>query len=77
MRSAKTYYIEVWSPDFLDGGTFLAVHIALLVRLGVPLLEHLWLADLAADRCLDPLLVVGGLAVQGATGSPVNPIAIG
>jgi kynurenine formamidase len=60
-----------------DGGTFLAVHIALLVRLGVPLIEHLWLADLAADRCWEALLAVGGLAVKGATGSPVNPIAIG
>ena len=60
-----------------DGGEFLAVHIALLVRLGVPLLEHLWLAELAADRCYQPLLAVGGLAVKGATGSPVNPIAIG
>jgi kynurenine formamidase len=60
-----------------DGGSFLAVHIALLVRLGVPLIEHLWLADLAADRCFTPLVAVGGLAVKGATGSPVNPIAIG
>lgn len=60
-----------------DRGVFLGVHIELLVRLGVPLLEHLWLADLAADRCHEALLAVGGLPVVGATGSPVNPIAIG
>jgi len=60
-----------------DGGVFLGVHIELLVRLGVTLLEHLWLADLAADGCHEMLLSVGGLPVPGATGSPVNPIAIG
>lgn len=58
-------------------GPFLAVHLALLVHLGVTLIEHLWLADLAADRCHESLLAVGGLPVTGATGSPVNPIAIG
>ena len=60
-----------------DRGVFLGVHIELLVRLGIPLLEHLWLGDLAADRCLESLLAVGGLPVVGATGSPVNPVAIG
>jgi kynurenine formamidase len=59
-----------------DGG-FLAVHVSLLVRLGVTLVEHLWLAELAADRCFECLLAVGGLPVTGATGSPVNPVAIG
>jgi kynurenine formamidase len=60
-----------------DKNIFLGVHIELLVKLGVTLIEHLWLAELAADRCLESLLVVGALPVTGATGSPVNPIAIG
>ena len=60
-----------------DSNVFLAVHIELLQQLGVTLIEHLWLAELAADRCYDVLLAVGGLLVEGATGSPVNPIAIG
>jgi len=60
-----------------DQNRFLAVHIELLQQLGVTLIEHLWLADLAADHCYDILLAVGGLLVTGATGSPVNPIAIG
>jgi kynurenine formamidase len=59
-----------------DGGTYLGVHVALLVGLGVTLLEHLWLADLAADGCHEFLLAVGALPVAGGTGSPVNPIAI-
>ena len=60
-----------------DQNKFLVVHIELLQQLGVTLIEHLWLADLAADQCYDILLAVGGLLVTGATGSPVNPIAIG
>ncbi|HUZ10111.1 MAG TPA: cyclase family protein [Acidimicrobiales bacterium] len=60
-----------------DRNIFLAVHIELLVKLGVTLIEHLWLAELAGDRCYESLLVVGALPVTGATGSPINPIAIG
>ncbi len=60
-----------------DGNEFLAVHIELLVKRGVTLLEHLALRELAADGCTEFLLVVGGLTVTGAAGSPINPIAIG
>jgi kynurenine formamidase len=60
-----------------DGNDFLCVHIELLVRRGVPLIEHLLLAEMARDRVYESLLVVAPLPVTGATGSPVNPIAIG
>ena len=60
-----------------DDNDFLAVHIELLVRRGVTLLEHLFLTELAADGCTEFLLAVGGLKVTGAAGSPINPIAIG
>ena len=63
-----------------DNDVFLSVHIELLVKLGIPMLEHLWLADLAAamteagtQACL---LNVSPLPVTGATGSPINPVAI-
>jgi kynurenine formamidase len=60
-----------------DENRFLCVHIELLVKLGLPLLEHLMLGEMAADRCYESLLVVAPLPVVGGTGSPVNPIAIG
>jgi len=60
-----------------DDNEFLSVHVELLVNRGVTLLEHLYLAELAADGCHEFLLVVGGLKVTGAAGSPINPIAIG
>ena len=60
-----------------DDDDFLGVHVELLVKRGVTLLEHLFLAELAADDCHEFLLSVGGLKVTGAAGSPINPIAIG
>jgi kynurenine formamidase len=60
-----------------DNNVFLGVHIELLVKLGVTLVEHLNLGALATDRCYEGFYAQGGLPVTGATGSPVNPIAIG
>ena len=59
-----------------DGERF-AVHIALIVKRGVTMLEHLKLSELAADGCHEFLLCVGALPVTGAAGSPINPVAIG
>jgi kynurenine formamidase len=55
---------------------FLALHIELLVKRGVTFLEHLNLATMAADDVKKALLVVAPLLIAGATGSPINPIAI-
>jgi kynurenine formamidase len=54
----------------------LGPHVELLVNRGVHLMENLVLAELAADGCHEFLLVVSPVLVTGATGSPVNPIAI-
>jgi kynurenine formamidase len=59
-----------------DQDRFLGVHVELLVKLGVYLLEHLMLDQLAADEIYESLLVVAPLSVVGATGSPINPIAL-
>lgn len=58
-------------------GQPLAVHIELLYRRGIPLIENMMLRELAADGCYESLFVLGPLPVPGASGSPVNPIAIG
>lgn len=59
-----------------DGGTFMPVHIELLVRRGIFLVEHLMLDDLAASGHREFLFVCSPLNVIGASGSPVNPLAI-
>ena len=58
-------------------GQFLAVHVELLVKRGIQMIEHLVLAQMAADRCYEALFMVAPLLVTGGSGSPVNPIAIG
>jgi kynurenine formamidase len=60
-----------------DDNVFLGVHIELLQKHGITLLEHLVLKEMADDRCYESLLCVGALPFTGAAGSPINPIAIG
>jgi kynurenine formamidase len=60
-----------------DNNEFLAVHIELLVKRGITLIEHLVLSKMAADGCHEALFVAAPMLVTGASGSPLNPIAIG
>jgi kynurenine formamidase len=60
-----------------DQDEFLGLHREMLVRRGIYLIEHLQLAELARDRCFEFMLCVSPLLITGATGCPVNPIAIG
>lgn len=60
-----------------DDNEFLAVHVELLVKRGITLIEHLVLSKMAADRCHEALFVAAPMLVTGASGSPLNPIAIG
>ena len=59
-----------------DGGGFMPVHVELLVRRGIYLLEHLVLEPLARDGVQELLFVAAPLAITGASGSPVCPVAI-
>jgi kynurenine formamidase len=60
-----------------DDNRVLSVHIELLVKLGIPLLEHMALSRMTSDECYEALLVVAPMLVTGGSGSPINPIAIG
>ncbi|HKW72350.1 MAG TPA: cyclase family protein [Candidatus Dormibacteraeota bacterium] len=51
-------------------------HVLLLVRAGVPILENLYLEELAAAKVYEFAFVCLPLKMRGATGSPVRPIAI-
>ena len=59
-----------------DRGRFLGVHVELLVRQGVVLMEHLVLDELAADGVQEFLFVAAPLPITGGMGSPLNPLAI-
>ncbi|MDP3950434.1 cyclase family protein [Microbacterium sp.] len=56
---------------------FLSVHVQLIVRRGIHLIENLDLSELAAANCRDFFFVAAPLKIVGGTGSPINPIAIG
>jgi kynurenine formamidase len=51
-------------------------HMILLVRHGIYIIENLFLEELARDRCYEFTFVCLPLKLQGATGSPVRPIAM-
>lgn len=57
--------------------TNLPVHVILLVRNGILIMEVLNLEDLARDRVYEFLLMVSPLKIKGGTASPVRPIALG
>lgn len=61
-------------------GTVQPLHPAFITRLGLTLVEMLWLEDLArhcdASKQYRFFLVVSPLKVVGGAGSPVNPLAI-
>src|SRR5450759_1436097 len=51
-------------------------HLILLVRHGIYIIENLNLEELARDRCYEFTFVSLPLKIQGATGSPIRPIAV-
>ena len=61
-------------------GARLPLHAALLTNLGIPFMELLWLEDLPAacakDGRYDFFFMASPLKIHGATGSPINPLAI-
>jgi kynurenine formamidase len=54
----------------------LAVHVALLVEHGIPIIEMLDLEALAHDGAHEFLFIAIPLKLVGATGSPVRPLAL-
>ncbi len=59
-----------------DLGVSLPGHIILLVRHGIYIMENLFLEDLARDQVYEFLFVCLPLKIQGATGSPIRPVAV-
>jgi len=59
-----------------DGGVFMPVHIELLATRGIYILEHLVLDELSEAGVHELLLVCSPLSFIGASGCPVNPVAI-
>jgi kynurenine formamidase len=56
--------------------THLPVHVILLVKNGIHIIEVMNLETIAADRIYEFLFVVSPLRIRGGTASPVRPIAL-
>jgi kynurenine formamidase len=54
----------------------LPVHVELITRRGIHIIELLYLEQLAASAAYEFLFICLSLRVRGATGSMVRPIAI-
>ncbi|WP_019634066.1 cyclase family protein [Actinomadura atramentaria] len=52
------------------------LHLILLWRHGVPLLEMLWLEELAGAGRTDFLFLAAPLRIEGGTASPITPVAV-
>lgn len=64
---------EVRDPE--TGATLFA-HLHLLTQRGIYIVENLRLEELARDRCWEFGFIGVPLKLQGATGSPVRPLAL-
>jgi len=65
---------EALPPE--EPGTFLPVHSYLLAEAGAPVIENLWLEDLAAARIREFAFLAFPLKLAGSTGAPVRPVAL-
>ncbi|HVS35091.1 MAG TPA: cyclase family protein [Gemmataceae bacterium] len=66
------------APDERDPetGTTLFAHLHLLVQKGIYIIENLNLEELARDRRWDFAFIAAPLKFNGATGSPLRPLAL-
>jgi kynurenine formamidase len=60
-----------------DSGAILFAHLYLLPQKGIYIIENLNLEELARDRCYEFAFVGVALKLNGATGSPIRPLALG
>lgn len=58
-----------------DPGNWLPAHCHLLAEAGIPLMEQLFLEELARDERSEVCFIGAPIRFRGATGSPLRPIA--
>ncbi len=62
-------------PSEVDGN-YVPVHTYLLAQQGAPILELVYLEDLARDRVYEFAFIGGSLKLRGADAAPIRPIAL-
>jgi kynurenine formamidase len=62
--------------DPSDEGTYFPVHSYMFATAGAPIIESLWLEEIAEARVYEVAFMGGPMKLSGATGSPMRPLAI-
>ena len=52
------------------------MHIAMLTKAGIRLMENVYMEELSRDRVYEFLLIAAPLKFKGGTGSPVRLLAV-
>ena len=73
-RPAPAHDIEI-QPGEIDG-LVLPVHIELLPKRGIYLLENMVTAELVADEAWEFMFVLGQARIKGTVQMIINPVAI-
>lgn len=71
---ADNLSLEAFPSEVEDD--YVPLHTYLLAEQGVPILELVWLEELARDRVYEFAFLGGPLKLRGADAAPVRPIAI-
>ncbi|ANY87787.1 MULTISPECIES: cyclase family protein [Pseudomonas] len=58
-----------------EAGNYFPVHTYLLCEMGMPIIEVLWLEELAKNRVYEMGLLASAMPLRGATGAPLQPVA--
>jgi kynurenine formamidase len=61
---------------FETPGEALPMHIAMLTKAGIRLMENVYMEELSRDRVFEFLLIAAPLKFKGGTGSPVRLLAV-
>lgn len=66
--------LEVFPSD--QKGNWVPIHSYLLAEKGVMFIEKMFLEQLAADKVYEFAFIAASLKLQGASGSPIRPLAL-
>jgi kynurenine formamidase len=78
-QGAMIVGVDLQNPEVLPSGVddnYMPVHTFLLGQSGVPILENVYLEELARDRIYEFAFIGGSLKFTGASGAPIRPIAL-
>lgn len=58
-----------------EEGNYFPVHTYLLCEMGMPIIEVMWLEDIAQEKIYEMGLLASAMPLKGATGAPLQPMA--